>query len=168
MYNVDISKNDVIRLVGTGSSACTVSIQDITVGTTTELKYYSVASSTWVASYVANSMTVSPTDPLVYFFTFDSSVLATALAPQQFLIVIKSNASVVDSFVLSVGSSQISRLVSAVAPAKRTITRNTDTQVIVSSYADAAGTKETLRYQISQDVSGNQPEETQLDISSSI
>jgi len=171
MYNVEIAKNDKFRLVAAGAS-CTVSIQDITVGTTTELKYYSNVSAAWVAQSSLNPMVVSSTDTSIYFYVFDASVIATAATAQQFLILTRdSTGSLIDAMVLFVGSSAqnaVARIGYAVAPYKKTISRTTDTEITVSSYSDTAGTKEVLRYDIQQDTSGNQPEETQIDTSSLI
>lgn len=171
MYNVEIAKGDKVRLVAAGSS-CTVSIQDITVGATTEFKYYSNLASAWVAQSALNPMTVSPTDTSIYFYVFDASVLATSSGVQQFLILTRDGTgSLIDAMVLYVGSTTqnaIARLGYAVAPYKRTISRTTDKEITVSSYSDTVGTKEVLRYDIQQDTSGNQPEETQIDTSSLI
>jgi hypothetical protein len=173
MYNVEISKGEKVRLVAVGQG-CSVSIQDITVDspTPTELKYYSVASSGWVDTHVAIPMVSSPSDTSISFLTLDSSVLSTSAIPQQYLILTHdAQGDLIDAMVLRVGAvskAQIERISLAVAPARREVSRITDTTARISLYSDAAGTSEKIRFQVDQDVSGNQPEEIQLDVSGTI
>lgn len=173
MYNVEISKGEKVRLVAVGSG-CTVSIQDITVSspTATELKYYSAAASSWVDTHVAIPMAVSPSDSAISFYTFDASVISPSATAQQYLILThNAQDDLIDGMILRVGSSskdQISRMALSIAPARREVSRITDTVARISLYEDVSGTREKLRFQVEQDVSGNQPEEIQTDVSGTI
>lgn len=173
MYNVEISKGEKVRLVAVGLG-CSVSIQDITVGspTQTELQYYSVAASAWVNAPVSIPMVASPSDSSISFFLLDSALLSSSATPQQYLVLTRdSHGDLIDAMVLRVGAvskAQIERISLAVAPARREVSRITDTTARISLFSDAAGTSEKIRFQVDQDVSGNQPEEIQVDVSGTI
>lgn len=173
MYNVELSKTDKIRFVAIGSS-CSVSIQDITVGNPagTELKYYSSAGSLWLDTQAIVPMVASPSDPGIYFYTFDASVISPSVYNQEFLVLTRNGVGdMLDAMILRVGTasqSAIERIGLAIAPARRELSRLTDTRIRISSFADTAGTKEKLRIQVDQDVTGNQPEEIQTDVSGTI
>lgn len=173
MYNVDLSKGESVRFVALGTS-CTVSIQDITLSSpsNTEFKYWSPSTSTWSDTVVTIPMTVSPSESDIYFYTFSASVISPNTAPQQYLVITKNGlGEMLDAMIVCVGSrstQQLDRIVRAVAPAGRTLSRVTDTSIQISCFDDTALTQERLRLLVVQDSSGNQPEETQTDISSSI
>lgn len=173
MYNVELSKTDKIRFVAIGSS-CSVSIQDITVGNPagTELRYYSAASSSWIETPVLLSMIASPTDSNVYFYTFDAAVLSPSAYNQEYLVITHNGTGdLLDAMILRVGTTSnalLERIGLAIAPARRELSRLTDTRIRISSFADTAGTKEKLRIQVDQDITGNQPEEIQTDVSGTI
>ena len=173
MYNVELAKTDKIRFVAIGSS-CSVSIQDITVGNPagTELKYYSAVGSTWSDTPTTIPMVASPTDAGICFYTFDAAVISPNAYSQEYLVITRNGAGdMLDAMILRVGTAAqvaLDRIGLAIAPARRELSRLTDTRIRISSFADVAGTKEKLRIQVDQDITGNQPEEIQTDVSGTI
>ena len=173
MYSVEIAKSDVTRFVAIGSS-CTVSIQDITPGSpaNTELQFYNPAVPGWVQAPVLIPMVLSPIEADIYFFTFNATALSPNKGSQEYLVITRDGTgAMLDAMILRVGSTttqKVERIARTIAPAGRTVSRTSDTSLQIRCFDDTALTVEKLRFSVVQDSSGNQPEETQTDVSSEI